>query len=149
MILFCISYIVDNPADGTDALNEDLQRLTNWAKNWIVKFSLPKTKSLLTKKKVNDLIPHVMMDGTVVEDITSHIHFWVTPSKDLNWREHIETMATSASKCLDVLNALKYKHDWVTLEHRYVAFIRSKLEYADIVRDNCTQELSDLIESVQ
>ena len=55
--------IVNNPADGADALNEDLQRLTNWAEQWIVKFSPPKTKSLiLTKKKVNDPIPPVMMD---------------------------------------------------------------------------------------
>ena len=46
-------------------------------------------------------------------------------------------------------NVLKYKLDWVTLEHIYVAFIRSNLEYTTIVGDNCTQELSDLIESVQ
>ena len=28
-------------------------------------------------------------------------------NKDVNWKEHIETMATSASKYLDVQNALK------------------------------------------
>ena len=58
---------------------------------------------LLTRKKVNDPIPPAMVDGYMVEDVTSHKHLGVTLSKDLNWREHIETMATSASKCPDVL----------------------------------------------
>ena len=31
----------------------------------------------------------------------------------------------------------------------YFAFIRSKLEYANIVLDNCSIQLSDLLESVQ
>ena len=34
-----------------------------------------------------------------------------------------------------------------TLNCLYVAFIGSKLEYAIIVWDSCTQELSDLIEN--
>ena len=124
-----IYIIVDNPVD---ALNGDLQRLTNWVKQWLVKFSPPKTKLLLlAKKKVNDPIPPVVMDGSVLKDVTSHTHththLGITLSKDLNWREHIETIATSASKCLDALNGLKYKLNWVTLECLYVAFIRSKL----------------------
>ena len=48
-----------------------------------------------------------------------------------------------------MLNVLKYKLDQVTLERLYIAFIGSKLEYAAIFWENCTQELSDLIESVQ
>ena len=75
------------PADGADALNEDLQRLTNWAKQWIVKFSPPKTNSLLlAEKKVNAPIPPVMMDGSVFEDVTSHKHLGITLSKVLNWK---------------------------------------------------------------
>ena len=141
--------IIDNPVDSADALNEDLQRLSSWAKEWIVKFSPPKTKSLLiTKKRCNDPVPPLLLDGLAFEEVQSHKHLGVTISKDLNWREHIENVAINAGKCLDVLNALKYKLDRVTLERLYVAFIRSKLEYAAIVWDNCTQELSDLIENV-
>ena len=90
-----------------------------------------------------------MMAGSVVEDVSTHKYLGVTLTKDFNWREHIESMTSSASKCLDVLNALKYKIDLVTLQHLYVAFIRSKLEYAATVVDNITQELSDLVKSIQ
>ena len=58
-------------------------------------------------------------------------------------------MATSASKCLYLLNVIKYKLNQITHEHLYVAFVRSKLEYTAIVWDNCTRKTSDLIENVQ
>ena len=48
-----------------------------------------------------------------------------------------------------MFNVLKYKLDRSILEHLYVVFIRSKLEYAAIGWDGCTQELSDLVENVQ
>ena len=68
--------IVDKPAcyhvyTSVCALNEDLDRHTNWAQQWIVKFSLVTTKSLLLKKNVNDPIPPMIMDGCVVEVVTS------------------------------------------------------------------------------
>ena len=50
---------------------------------------------------------------------------------------------------MNVLNALKYKIDRNTLEKLYFAFVRSKLEYANIVWDNASSQLSDLLESVQ
>ena len=50
---------------------------------------------------------------------------------------------------LYVLSVLKYKQERLTLDCPYSAFIRSKLEYAAIVWDSCTQELSDLIGNAQ
>ena len=44
---------------------------------------------------------------------------------------------------------MKFKLDRLTLEKLYIAFIRSKLEYANIVWDNCSKHLSDLLEGVQ
>ena len=142
--------IVDNPADSAEALNMDLGRLTEWAEEWIVKFSSPKTKTMyISRRNVNDQKPQLKMDGVAIDETTTHKHLGVILSEDLSWKDHIEYVATSAGKCLDVLNALKYKLDRQTLENLYVAFIRSKLEYASIVWDNCTEDLSDLVESVQ
>ena len=76
-------------------------------------------------------------------------HLGVTLSKDLSWNKHIENLATTAGKCLDILNALKYKLDRVTLEKLYVAFVRSKLEYSNIVWDNSSKQLCDLLDGVQ
>ena len=93
--------------------------------------------------------PSLSFCGNQIEEVQSHKHLGVTLSHDLSWKEHIESMITSAGKCLDVLNALKFRLDRTTLDRLYKAFIRSKLEYASIVWDNCTTELRATIEKVQ
>ena len=116
---------------------------------WIVKFTPPKTKlQLITKKKSNDTVPPMMMDENIIKEGVSHKRLEVTICKYLNWRKHSAHVATSAGRCLDVFNALKYKLDRSTWEHLYIAFISSKLEYGSIVWDICTQELSNLVENV-
>ena len=89
------------------------------------------------------------MGGSVLEEVDSYKHLGVTLSNDLTWTKHIENIATNAGKCLDILNALKYKLDRYTLEKLYKSFVRSKLEYANIIWDNCSKQMADLLESVQ
>ena len=143
--------IADNPSDSVDALNSDLLNIQAWADQWLVKFSPPKTKSLtISKKKKDDPDPPPLIFGnTQVTEVTDHKHLGVTLTNDLSWGSHIENIVSSAGKCLDVLNALKHLLDRKTLEQVYKSFVRSKVEYASIVWDNCTKEQSDLIEQVQ
>ena len=140
---------VDNPATTAEALNEDLRHITEWADNWLIKFSPSKTKSMRLSRKHKLASPPLTMGGTILEEVKSHKHLGVTLSNDLSWNSHIEDIVAKASQSLDVLNALKYKLDRVTLDKLYKSFIRSKLEYANITWDNCSKYLSDLIESVQ
>ena len=88
------------------------------------------------------------MSGASLQETHSHTHLDVTIAKYLSWDEHMESLAVKAGQCLDALNALKYKLDRKTLHTLYFAFVRSKLEYARIVWDNCSNQLSDLLESV-
>ena len=141
--------IADNPTESVDALNNDLQRIKLWADKWLVKFSPPKTKSLTLSKKQKQRAPPLTFGNTPIEEIDSHKHLGVTLSHNLSWGEHIDDTIASAGKRVDVLNALKFKLDRETLERLYLAFVRSKLEYASIVWDNCTNEQRDLIEQVQ
>ena len=141
---------VDNLTDNAKALNSDLENLNKWASDWLVKFCPSKTKSMIiTKKKKKNIYPPLEMDGVLLTNVNSHKHLGVTLANNLSWNEHIEACAIKAGKCLDILNALKYKLDRKTLETLYFSFIRSQLEYASIVWDNCSQQLSDLLESVQ
>ena len=89
------------------------------------------------------------MNDVRLDEVQSHKHLGITISKTLEWSEHIENIVAKANQCLNVLSGLKYKLDRKTLETLYFAFIRSKLEYACIVWDNCTKEQKDLVESVQ
>ena len=140
---------VDNPVANAYALNKDLEHINNWATEWLINFSPPKTKTMvITRKRRKIHYPPLSMNGTVLQDVQSHKHLGVTFSNNLLWDEHVEDLSVKANQCLDVLNALKYKLDRITLEKIYFSFIRSKLEYASILWDCCSNQLSDLIESV-
>ena len=143
--------LADHPVDGVDNLNSDLQNIQRWADRWLVKFSPPKTKSMTLKKKSKEdqPPPALIFGNSVVEEVTSHKHLGVTLSNDLSWRLHIDNIVSNAGKCLDVLNALKHILDRSTLERVYQSFVRSKLEYASIVWDNCTNEQRNQLEQVQ
>ena len=135
---------------SAQALNDDLERISTWADHWLVNFSAPKTKTMkISKKKKQHISPPIFMNGTQVDEVKSHKHLGIIFSNNLTWKDHIEELVMSVGKSLDILNALKYKIDRVILEKLYFAFVRSKLEYASIVWDNCSKYLSDLVESVQ
>ena len=141
---------VDDPIACANLLNTDLANITDWANQWLVQFSPPKTVTLnISKKKKSLLKPPLMLDNSVIKEVKSDKHLGVILSHDLGWKEHIESICISASQCLDVLNAFKYKLDRATLERLYFSFVRSKLEYSNILWDNCTKYEKDLIESVQ
>ncbi len=53
-----------------------------------------------------------------------------------------------ANQDLNILCLLKTKLDRTTLERLYNAFVRSNLEYASIVWNNCPQFVADLLENV-
>lgn len=50
---------------------------------------------------------------------------------------------------LTILHTIKYKSNKEFLIKIYISFIRPILEYSDVVWDNCTQEQSNLLDSVQ
>ena len=146
-----ILYIfIDNPIQSAQALNDDLARISQWAREWLVKFSAPKTKTMtISRKRKHQHAPPLIMNNVTLDEVPSYKHLGVKISNNLLWNEHIEETVVNAGKCMDILHALKHKLDRSTLEKLYVAFVRSKLEYANIVWDNCSKQLSDLIESVQ
>ena len=146
-----ILYIfIDNPIQSAQALNDDLARISQWAREWLVKFSAPKTKTMtISRKRKRQHAPPLIMNNVTLDEVPSYKHLGVKISNNLLWNEHIEETVVNAGKCMDILHALKHKLDRSTLEKLYVAFVRSKLEYANIVWDNCSKQLSDLIESVQ
>ena len=136
--------------EAAESLNQDLSKMMDWANQWLVKFSPPKTVTLnITKKKKKLDKPSLFMDNTILKNVSSHKHLGVTLTEDLSWSDHIENMAVGANRALDIFNALKFKLDRKSLEKFYFSYIRPKLEYSSIVWDNCPQYLLDLLEKVQ
>ena len=117
---------VDNPVDSDKAINPDLQRINEWAKEWVVLFNQSKTKSMTVSNRNIQHKPLYFSD-TQLEEVQSHKHLGLLLTNDLTWSEHINTIIADVSKVLGVLARLKYTMDRNSLETIYFSFIRPKL----------------------
>ena len=89
------------------------------------------------------------MNDNALENTTEHKHLGLNFNSKGIWKDHINDIYSKACTRLNVLRMLKYSLDRNSLEKLYFGFIRPILEYGNIVWDNCTNQESDLIESVQ
>ena len=122
-------------ATGPDG-NRDLEKVKDWANQWLVNFSIEKTKLMTCSfRSINH--PDIVFDGMALPKTSTHKHLGLTFNSDFSWSSHIKSILDSVSPMADVLKKLKYKVDKESLEKIYVRFIRPKLEYGSFIWDNC------------
>ena len=144
--LYCI---VDNQEIAAESLNSDLDSLYTWSTDWGVTFNSNKTKSMLFNRRLYDDIPTLYLNGDALENTQVHKHLGLNLNSKGIWRDHINDIYSKACAQLNVLRMLKHSLDRDSLEKLYIGFVRPILEYGNLVWDNCTNQESDLIESVQ
>jgi hypothetical protein len=143
---------VDDPSEASEAIQEDLNNIQDWAAKWLVEFSPAKTKDMVVSLKVDKPIHQdVTFADQPITRVTTHKHLGVTLTSDLKWNTHVMDIAAKACRKLNILYPLKLKLDRKTLEVMYFAHIRSVLEYADVLWDisNPTDRTLKILETVQ
>ena len=91
--------------------------ISNWASEWLVKFSPSKTKIVIIRRKRKGAkFPPLRMNYENLEEVQLYKQLGITFTKTLNSDEHIENLMVKANHCMDVLNALKYKLEHNTVE---------------------------------
>ena len=131
-----LSIEVNDPVQGAEVLNRDLEKVKEWANQWLVNFSIEKTKLMTCSfRSINH--PVIVFDGKALPETSTHKHLGLTFNSDLSWSSHIKSILDSVSPMADVLKKLKYKVDKESLEKIYFSFIRPKLEYGSFIWDNC------------
>jgi hypothetical protein len=125
---------VDDRISAAERLESDLTAISAWAKTWLVKFSPPKTESLIISNKTH-LAEHppIHMDGSVLNEVSHHKHVGIILSKDLSWRKHISSIENKARSVLNQMSRFKYILDRRSLERIYISNIRPILEYGDTI----------------
>ena len=145
----CLFIEVDDPDTVAAAMNEDLEKLNQWANKWKVDFSPPKTEEIIiSKKREPRNHPQLFLDTVPIKKVQEHKHLGLIISNDLSWKPHITDLIDKANRRLGIMKSLKYKLDRLSLERIYTGFIRPILEYGDIIWDS-PGDLSDRLEVVQ
>ena len=140
---------VDDPDSAAETLNSNLSAISQWAKQWLITFSPPKTESMIVTRKRNVNHPDLFFDGSKITNVHTHKHLGVSLSDDLKWEDHVNDTVIKAGKRADILSRLMYTLDRQTLEIMYKSFIRPILEYGDVLLSNITEGQSYKIECVQ
>lgn len=143
-----LSYSGENLQNIEIEINEDLRKLNQWATTWLVDFNPKKTKALVIS---NTEVPNINIEFNQesVEIIKNHKHLGVTLSSNGTWTSHIDNIAQSALKQVNVLRKLKFTLSKRTLSNIYITFIRPLMEYACEVWDGCFEKDAEKLEKVQ
>ena len=142
--------VVEEPQAAAETLNSDLRKIQQWATNWLVTFSGPKTKSMLFSRLRNVRNhPPLFLNQTQIEEVDTHKHLGLTLSSNGTWSAHIDSVIVKGKQSLNVLRKLKRILDRESLYRLYCAYVRPQLEYGCCVWLNLTAEQSNQLEDIQ
>lgn len=132
-------------------LNDDLNSIQNWAKQWLVSFSPSKTKTITFSLKKTKKLDHPVLyfNNKAIEKVEFHKHLGLTLASNLTWGLHIDNISKKARRLVNLMSSLKHSLDRKSLETMYISFVRPTLEYANQVWINCTNEQSNTLDSIQ
>ena len=83
--------IVENPDAAAEILNTDLNKISKWAKSWLVKFDPNKNEYLIISRKINKPgHPTVFTSNQEINEVQFHKHLGIYISSDFSWHKHIE-----------------------------------------------------------
>ena len=140
---------VDNPEEAAQSMNNDLNKIQEWADKWLVSFNAQKTKAITVSNRNTIDHPPLYFNNILIEEVQNHKHLGIIINKNLNWHNHVEYITTKALKRLDVLYRCRYKLDRKSLEVLYFTYIRPLLEYGDVLFSDCDQLSMNKIEKVE
>ena len=119
--------IVEDAITAAACLNNDLDKISQWAAKWLVTFHPSKTESLLiSRKTIKERHPPIFMQNHRVVEVHSHKHLGVVLSSDCSWHQHVKYITDKAWNRINIMRKLKFKLDRKSLEIIYIAFIRQR-----------------------
>ena len=145
----CIYIDYNEPDAAAVALEDDLERVLEWADKWFVSFNAKKSKDLTASRKRFVYSPALTMNNTLVPKVNSHKHLGITFQNDGKWKEQTASIVARAKRRNDILRSYMHRLDRKTLEKLYLCYIRPVTEYASVVWDNCSDGEKNDIEEIQ
>ena len=113
-------------------------------------FKTSKTTIMLISRKIHRINhPALYFNNIPIMEVQTHKHLGVYISDKCDWQAHLEYIQTKAWSRVHLLRSLKFVLDRKSLQTMHFSFIRSILEYADVVWDNCTQQQMNDLEKIQ
>ena len=120
---------VKRSSNDTYKLQSDLDAAAKWEEDWLMSFHPDKCSVLRITTKKQPIQHNYILHGHTLATETSTKYLGVTIQNNLKWNEHINNIASSATKQLNFLKRnLKVTSSKIK-ERAYQSIVRPKLEY--------------------
>ena len=73
-------------------LQEELDKLSNREKTWLMEFNDSKCKVLTVTNKRSPIVANYILHGQALRNVKSAKYFGITITKDLKWNTHIDNI---------------------------------------------------------
>ena len=139
---------------SSQTLNNDLIKIQQWAYQWKMNFNPDASKQaqevIFSRKTNKPQHPDLLFNQSQVQRSDAQKHLGVILDNKLNFNQHVKCAMDKANKGINVLRKLRYYVPRDSLIRIYKTFIRSQLDYADIIYDQpSNMSFCDKLESIQ
>ena len=135
---------VYNINEATNTLNNDLNKITEWAHQWKMSFNpdISKQAHELVFSRKRSLVSHTSLtfNNIPVAQTSSQKHLGMHLDKKLNFEEHLSKVETKVNKSVGIICKLQNVLPQSALLTVYKSFIRPLLDYGDIIYDKAFNE---------
>jgi len=142
--------VITDPLENSRIMNNDLEMINDWSKQWTVKFSPAKSKQLIvTSKPARINYAELQLDGTEIKRVKTHSHLGMLFTENFSWESHIRDRILKAASTLNTLNRCIRIIPRIVKEYIYKTLIRPVLKYGCTIYDNCQLYVSNSLEKSQ
>ena len=130
------SVVHDSNTSASD-LNHDLELIQQWAFQWKMEFNPDPTKQatevLFSCKKSNTQHPPIFFNGINVTKIDEQKHLGLILTPTLFFQKHLVEKIKKANQNIGIIKNLSKYLPIKTLNQMYKTFVRSHLDYCDVI----------------
>ena len=119
-----------------EAINTELQKLTEWLQINKLSLNVGKTKYMLFQKQKSKRMYdwlELEINGTKISRVDTFNFLGLTLNSNLDWKDHINTIANKISSTVGVLNKLKNFIPSSALKLIYSSLILPRLYYCNLI----------------
>ena len=145
----CLLYRTIKTTDDAVSLQNNIDTLQQWEKDWLMSFNPDKCEVIRITKRKKIIDAKYTIHGQVLHETNRAKYLGVTIDNTLSWSSHIDIMTKKANNTTAFLRRNLSSCPADVKSTCYKTLVRPQLEYAATVWDPWTQTNISKIEAVQ